>query len=190
MEMENTSVCWCIKAPCRTHSDGTSTHTHTCSDTHIHVWLTSSRTFSDGFIILPAPIHNTDFWVSVCMCVSVKYRIIFMGNIQIYSWVINCGGALSYSYFMGRKDNNLISFPLCVSPCVCVWVASVYVHARTCMWDQWGHCVFVWSEFAVWRLERQRLIITSFVWLTLLLIATISSVQRALKGHGTYFKVV
>lgn len=43
-----------------------------------------------------------------------------MGIIQIYSWVINCGSALSYSYFMGRKDNNLISFPLCLSVCVCV----------------------------------------------------------------------
>lgn len=42
-----------------------------------------------------------------------------MGNIQIYSWVINCGAALSYSYFMGRKDNNLISFSLCVCARVC-----------------------------------------------------------------------
>lgn len=45
------------------------THTHTRSDTHTHVRLTSSRTFSDGFIILPAPKHPT--CLSVCLCVYV-----------------------------------------------------------------------------------------------------------------------
>lgn len=45
-----------------------------------------------------------------------------MSNIQIYSWVINCSTALSYSYFMGRKDNNLISFLLCLCEWDCVSV--------------------------------------------------------------------
>lgn len=39
-----------------------------------------------------------------------------MENIQIY-WVINCSGALSYSSFMERKDNKIISVCLCVGLC-------------------------------------------------------------------------
>lgn len=71
-----------------------------------------------------------------------------MGNIQIYSWVINCGGALSYSYFMGRKDNNLISFPLCVCMYVCVLVC-VCAYQGLCVRSARSVCVCIVSSLNI-----------------------------------------
>lgn len=145
MEMENASVCWCINLPCRTHSDGTYSCTH--SHALLHTFTFGSLHPEHSLMALSFSLLPYTLLITMCVRVWELYRIIFMKNIQIYSWVINCGGTLSYSYFMGRKDNNLISFPLCVRSRVCRCVLGLACEVSVCL-----YCLQ--SEYSAWGPER------------------------------------